>query len=132
MLSLENSQEEILREFHHDTLRWKSVIGYKEDEIIFINRLLNSKAFSKNTPNHFEKLQQFKHEIKTKTREAKNFKKEISEYEAKLKGILECQDTSCDTYYWENHKDLKERFEEFDSDFNANKIKVFNYTGSML
>lgn len=70
------------------------------------------------------------HEIKTKTRETKNLKKELTEYENKLKGILECQDLSCDTYYLENHKALKERFEQFLMDINSYKTKVFNYTGS--
>lgn len=132
MLSLENTQEEMLKEFHHDTLRWKSMIGYKETEIIFINRLLNSNAFKETTPNLFEKLQHFKQEIATKTREFRNLKMEINEYEDKLKGILECQDVSCDTYYLENHKELKDRFEEFYIDFNEYKTEVFNYTGSIL
>lgn len=132
MLSLENTQEELLREFHRDTLRWKSMIGYKENEIIFIKRLLNSNAFKETTPNLFEKLQHFKHEIETKTREVKNLKKEINAYEDKLNGILECQDIACDTYYLENHKDLKNRFEEFYTDFNEYKTKVFNYTGRIL
>lgn len=132
MLSLENTQEEMLRAFHHDTLRWKSMIGYKEKEIIFINRLLNSDAFQETTPNLFEKLQHFKHELATKTREIKNLKKEINEYEDTLRGILECQDISCDTYYLENHKDLKDRFEELYTDFNEYKTTVYNYTGSLL
>lgn len=132
MLSLENTQEELLKEFHHDTLRWKSIIGYKENEIQFINRLLNSNAFKETTPSLFEKLQHFKHEIKTKTREVKNLKKEINEYEDKLKGILECQDISCDTYFLDNHKALKDRFEEFYINFNEYKTKVFNYTGGIL
>lgn len=132
MLSLENTQEELLKEFHHDILRWKSIIGYKENEIQFINRLLNSNAFKETTPSLFEKLQHFKHEIKTKTREVKNLKKEINEYEDKLKGILECQDISCDTYFLDNHKALKDRFEEFYINFNEYKTKVFNYTGGIL
>lgn len=103
-----------------------------ENEIQFINRLLNCNAYKENTPNLFERLQQFKHEIATKTREVTNFKKEITEYEDKLKGILECQDISCETYYLDNHKSLKDRFEEFFIGFNEYKTKVFNYTGSIL
>jgi hypothetical protein len=132
MLSQENTQEEELRKFHHETLQWKSMIGYIEKEIVFIKRLLNAKVFKKTTPSIFEKLQHFMHEVKTKIREVKNLKKEINEYEDKLVGILECQDIACDTYYLENHKDLKERFEEFYTDFNEYKTKVFNYTGSLL
>ncbi len=132
MLNLKNTGQEILMEFHFDAMLWKSMIGYMENEIQFINRLLNSKAFRETTPNLFERLQTIKHEMKTKTREAKNFNKKINEYEVELKGILECQDISCDTFYVENHKSLKNRFEEFYTEFNEYKTKVFEFTGGIL
>lgn len=132
MLGEKNTQEELLKAFHQDAQWWKSIIGFIETDTQFIDRLLNSNAFKENTPNLFERLQQFKHEIATKTRETKNFKKEIENYEDKLKGILECEDISCDTYYLENHKDLKGRFEKFYENFNNYKTSVFNYTGSIL
>ncbi len=131
MLSQKNTPEEILTEFHRDTLSWKSIIGFKENEILFLNRLLNSKAF-KETPNLYERLEKFKHELKTRTREVKNLKKDIEEYEAKLKGILECDDISCDTYYLENHQQFRDDFDQFYTDFNLFKSKVFNLTGSVL
>ncbi|MGB5666576.1 MAG: hypothetical protein WBM53_07000 [Maribacter sp.] len=132
MINQESTSEEILSEFHCDAKLWKSMIGYMENEIQFINKLLNSNAFRDATPNLFEHLQNFKHEIKTKTREAKNFKKEINMYEAELKGILECDNISCDTFYMESHKLLKTRFEKFYSEFNDYKTRVFNYTGGNL
>jgi hypothetical protein len=132
MLGEQNTQEELLKAFHHDAQWWKSAIAYLENEIHFINRLLNSNAFKENTPNLFERLQQFKHELATKTRETHNLKKEIEQYDDTLKGILECDDISCDTYYLENHKDLKERFETLYENFNDYKTKVFEYTGSIF
>lgn len=132
MLGERNTQEELLQALHHDAKWWKSLIGYIETEIQFIDRLLKANVYKENVPNLFERLQEFKHEIKTKTRETENLKKELTEYEGKLRGILECQDLSCDTYYLENHKALKERFEQFYMDINAYKTKVFNFTGSKL
>ena len=73
-----------------------------------------------------------KHEIEIKTQEVKSLKKEVNEYVDKLMGILKCQDSSCDTYYLENHKVLKDKFEEFYTDFNEYKTSVFNYTGGVL
>ncbi|HZJ20866.1 MAG TPA: hypothetical protein VFD35_11015 [Pricia sp.] len=132
MLGERNTQEELLQAFHHDAEWWKSIIVNILSEIQFIDRLLKANVFKENMPNLFERLQEFTHEIKTKTRETKNLKKELTEYEDMLRGILECQDVSCDTYYLENHKALKERFEKFYMDFNAYKTKVFNFTGSVL
>jgi len=70
--------------------------------------------------------------MKTKTGEAKSFNKEINEYEVELKGILEFQDISCDTFHGENYKSLKNRFEEFYTEFNEYKIKYFDFTGGIL
>ncbi|TLP81804.1 hypothetical protein [Maribacter sp. ACAM166] len=132
MLGERNTPEELLTAFHHDAEWWKSTVGYIENEIEFVNRLLNAHVFKENTPNLFEHLQQFKHVMGTKTRETSNLKKEILEYEDKLRGILECQDVACDTYYLENHKALKERFEDFYIGFNDYKTKVFDYLGAIL
>ena len=132
MLGESNTQEEIVQTFHRDAKWWKSLIGYIETEIQFINRMLKADLYKENAPNLFERLQEFTHEIKTKTRETKNLKRKVTEYEESIRGILECQDLSCDTYYLENHKALKERFEKFYIDMNAYKTKVFDYTGSIL
>lgn len=131
MLGQKNTPEEILTEFQKDTLRWKSIIGYKESEILFLYRVLSSKSF-KERPNLYERMEKYKHELQANTREVKNLKKAISEYEAKLKGILECDVISCDTYYLENHQLFKDNFDKFYTDFNEFKTKVFNITGGLL
>ena len=132
MLGEQNTQEELLTAFHNDAQWWKLTLGYIETETRFIDQLLNAHIYKENTPNLFERLQKFKHEIKTRVMETKNLKKEIAEYEDKLQGILECQDISCDTFYLENHKELKGRFEEFYTGLNDYKARVFNYIGGML
>ena len=132
MLGEQNTQEELLTAFHHDAQWWKLILGYIETETRFIEQLLNAHIYKENTPNLFERLQKFRQEIETRVKETKNLKKEIAEYEDKLQGILECQDISCDTFYLENHKELKDRFEEFYTGINDYKTRVFNYIGGML
>jgi hypothetical protein len=132
MLSEHNTQEEVLSAFHRDAEWWKLMIGYMEKEIQFITRLLNSNTFKGATLNLFEHLQQFKGEMETKTKETHAFKKAIEQYGDKLKGILECEEIHCDTYYLDRHKELKVRFEEHYKDFNACKTNVFEYLGSLM
>ena len=132
MLGEQNTQEELLTAFHHDAQWWRTAVGYFEIDTHFIEWLLSTKIYKENTPNLFERLQQFKHELSIRNRTIKNFKKELEVYETKLMGILECQDISCDTYYLENHNDLKNRFEEFYTSFNTYKTNVFNYIAGVL
>lgn len=132
MLGERNTPEELLAAFHHDAEWWKLTVGYIQNEIEFINRLLSAHAYKENIPNLFEHLQKFKHEMDTKTRETLNLKKELWDYEDKLRGILECEDISCDTFYLENHITLTARFEKFYIGFNDYKTNVFNYLGAIL
>jgi hypothetical protein len=132
MDNLDNTTEESLLKFHRDVLWWKSIIEFTETEVSFINRLLNSNAFDANHPNIFEKLDKFKHQIKTETRELKNLKEIIESHDNKMRGMIECDDLSCDAVYLENHESLKIHFEKFLKSFFEYKSKVFNYTGSIL
>lgn len=132
MDSLDNTNEEALLKFHRDVLHWKSMIDLMEGEITFINRLLNSNAFETTHANVFEKLHTFKHQIKTETRELKNLKKIIESHDTKMRGIIECEELSCDAAYLNNHESLKVHFEKFLINFFEYKLRVYNYTGSIL
>ncbi len=132
MLGEQNTPNELLTAFYHDAEWWKLTVSYIQNEMEFINRLLTAHAYKENIPNLFEHIQKFKHELATKTRETLNFKKELLDYEDKLRGILECEDISCDTFYLENHSSLKARFEHFYTHYNDFKINMFNYLGANL
>ncbi len=132
MLGEQNKLEELLTAYLHDAKWWKSALGYIETETQFIDQLLNAHIYKENTPNLFERLQKFKHEMETTGREAKNLKKEMAEYEDKLHGFLERRDISSDTDFLETHMELKDRYEEFYTGLNDYKTRVFNYIGGML
>ena len=61
MLGETNTQEELLQAFHNDAKWWRFTIGLIEYEIQFIDRLLKANIFIENTPNLFERLQEFMH-----------------------------------------------------------------------
>ena len=132
MLGEQNTQEELLNAFLQDAQWWKLTLGYIETETRFIDQLLNARIYKENTPNLFERLQKFKHEIKIRVKETKKLKKEIADYENKLHGFLEPQDISSNTDFLQNHWELKDRYEEFYTGLNDYKTRVFNYIGGML
>ncbi len=131
-MSNTNTSDEMLHEFHEDAKRWRSMLTYQENEILFLYKLLGSNAFTKTAPDLFKKLATLKEELNTLAKETEKFKKEMESYEDKIKGILECEDISCDTFYTENHKQLKRRFDLFFERFNTYKSQVFNLLGNIL
>jgi hypothetical protein len=132
MKNQEFSNEESLSKFHQDVLWWKLNIQFAETEILFVNRLLNSSAFKQNIPNIFERLEQFKHHIKTETRALKNLKQDVNNHNSKMQNMAECEDLFCDAVYLKNHDMLKIHFEQFSKCFGELKSKIFNYTGPIL
>lgn len=127
-----NTTNKDLRDIHFDTLESKSSLQFIEDEVLFINQLLHSYVFEPTTPNLFERLQEFRQEIKNVEEEIENLNKEIRKHESELGGILECNTISSDHYYYEEHKSLKKRFNEFYRNFRKLKSEVFSYAGGIL
>ncbi|WP_299605977.1 hypothetical protein [uncultured Aquimarina sp.] len=121
-----------LKDFHFEMLTWKSSLQFIEGEVQFINQLLNSYVFEPNTPNLFERLQEFKTQIKTVQTELENIYLEISKQESELGGMMECDTMSCDIFYSDKHYSLKEKFDLFYKNYQFFKTKVFSYAGGVL
>ncbi|WP_298541391.1 hypothetical protein [uncultured Aquimarina sp.] len=121
-----------LRDIHFDTLESKSSLQFIDDEVLFINQLLHSYVFEPTTPNLFERLQEFKQEINNVKKEIEELNEEIRKHESELGGMLECDTISCDHYYYEEHKSLKNRFNAFYRNFRKLKSEVFSYAGGIL
>lgn len=121
-----------VEELYRDTKRWKSCFQFNSDEMLFIERLLNSYVFEPNTPNLFERLRDFQERLKKTITEKKDVMDRIRKHEAKLGGMLECTDSSCDLEYYSKHQQLKAEVDGFQEDFRQLKSDVFNYAGGIL
>lgn len=125
-------QEKKVEELHWEIQQWKSQLQFMDDEILFIDRLLNSYAFQPNTPNLFERLQDFKLRLEDAKKCSIDLKKPISKHENTLGGMLECTDSICDLDYYRKHKTLQIKVDESLSDFQQLKSEIFNYAGGIL
>jgi hypothetical protein len=125
-------QEEKVKELHWEIQQWKANLQFMDDELIFIDRLLDSYVFQHDTPNLFERLQDFK----TRSKKAKTYKQEIhsqiSKHENTLGGMLACKDSACDLRYYRKHDKLKTQVEQYLKDFRQLKSGIFNYAGGIL
>lgn len=126
------NQVKKIEELHYELLVWKSNLLFIEDEIIFINHLLNSYVFQPNTRNLFERLQDYLQRIVKTINTKKDLKTRISKYENKLGGMMECTDESCDLKYYQKHNILKAEVIDFMERFKELKSEIFNYAGGIL
>ncbi len=126
------SLEKELKEIHLDILDWKSSLQFIQREIHFINQLLNSYVFEPNTPNLFERLQEYKEQIIVAEEEIKNINRSIRKHESVLGGMLEFDFISYDHSYYQEHVLMKMTFDDFCKNFRELKANIFNYTGNIL
>lgn len=117
---------------HLELRQWTSNLQFMHDEIIFIDRLLNSYVFEPNTPNLFERLLDYQERLKeVKVRETV-IKSNIAKHGNDLGGMMECTDDACDMVYYLKHNKLKAEVVDCLDDFQNLKSEIFNYAGSIL
>lgn len=124
--------EKIVEKLHWESLKWKSHFLIMEDELLFINRLLNSYVFESSTPNLFERLMEYKSRIKQVEERKNAAKTSLIVHESELGGLLECLAKSCDKAYQEEHETIEAEVMGCMEDFQNLKLEIFNYTGSIL
>jgi hypothetical protein len=121
-----------VEELYRDTKRWKSSFQFTANEMLFLERLLNSYVFEPNTPNLFERLLDYQERLKRTISKKTEVTDRIRRHENKLGGMLECTDSSCDLEYYRNHEQLKAEVVSFCEDFRQLKSEIFNYAGGIL
>lgn len=119
-------------ELYFECQHWKSILGFMDDEIAFIHRLLNSYVFEPNTPNLFERLQDYLDRLKKIERYKAKVSKLITAHENSLGGILECTDDGCDLGFYQTHDTIKAEVVACNQDFQHLKSEIFNYAGGIL
>lgn len=111
---------------------WKSYLQFIEDEMLFIQGMLDSYVFEPRTPELFELLELFKQHFVTSKKDRRSLSKAIKEHENELGGIFECSRPECDGPYYESHLALKDRMTDYIKAYIALKKEVYDYAGSIL
>ena len=132
MSAITQITEKQLKHIHFVTLEWKSSLEFIKGEIQFIQQLLNSYVFEPNTPNLFERLEEYKEQLSKIVVEADQLMKSIRKHESELGGILECDTIAEDHSYYQEHELMNVTFEKFYKNFRKLKADVFAYAANIL
>lgn len=117
---------------HLDTQKWKSSFFLMDDELLFIEQLLHSYVFEPNTPNLFERLQDYLERLKLIKCDITNVQKLIVQHENNLGGSIECRNNKCDEDVQVEHEKLKANVVNCLQKFQILKSEIFNYAGGIL
>ncbi|MFS4491264.1 hypothetical protein [Maribacter sp. 2308TA10-17] len=117
---------------HLELRQWQSNLYFMKDEMMFIERLLNSYAFQPSTPNLFERIQDYLYRLKNVKLKRVKLTAQIEKHENDLGGMLECTDSNCDLVYYQRHDTLKAEITQCMQAFQELKSEIFNYAGGIL
>jgi len=117
---------------HLESQQWTSDLHFIKDEIIFIGHLLDAYIFEPDTPNLFERLQDYRERLRKITDTTSRATAQISVHDNFLGGMLECKDKIHDSTYLQKHYQLKAEVTDLRMDFQNFKSEIFNYAGGIL
>ncbi|MDX1314042.1 MAG: hypothetical protein R3356_00955 [Eudoraea sp.] len=120
------------REFHATSRKWISSLQFIDDELRFIEKLMCSYVFEPDTPNLFERLQDYKERVQGIQKRKEEICKCLLEHENELSGLLETGEADKDRSYDGRHQELQVEFLLFYEDFQQLKSEIFNYAGGIL
>ncbi|WP_148232119.1 hypothetical protein [Maribacter sp. HTCC2170] len=121
-----------IEELYRDSQQWKSHLHLMQDELTFIDHLLNSYIFEPNTPNLFERLQDFLQRLIKAKNNKQGICEMISKHEKDLGGMIQCTNDSCDNTYYQKHEKMKAETVSCIEDFRSLKTEIFEYAGGIL
>lgn len=126
----ENQKE--IRNLHLEIQKYKSDLQFINDELIFMGNMLDSYIFEPDTPNLFERLQEYKTHLKTCTNKKETIIDQLSIHENNIGGLLDHKNIPINPVDYENHEKLKKSVQNFMNDYQKLKTEFFNYTGGIL
>ena len=129
---MQTDQSNKVELLHLESKQWMSSLNFIRDEIIFIGHLLDSYIFEPDTPNLFERLQDYREHLTRIIDTNTAVTEQIGIHDNDLGGMLECKDKSCDWTYYQKHEKLKAAVVELMRDFQNFKSDIFNYAGGIL
>ncbi|MFC2148767.1 hypothetical protein ACFLR9_09390 [Bacteroidota bacterium] len=133
---MENKTEDrklaTIQKLHLDAQKWKSSFSLMNDELVFIEHLLHSYVFEPNTPNLFERLQDYLERLKLIKSDKTNVQNRMVQHENNLGGSIECRNSKCDEDIHVEHEKLKANVANCFQQFQILKSEIFNYAGGIL
>ena len=117
---------------HRICQEWLSAIHFAKDELRFIERLLFANVYEPDTPNLFERIQDYSGRLEEAKAQLEDADKKVHDYERDLSSIIECDMPPKDLDFDRKHPQLEREVQGVLGKFGMLKSEIFNYTGGIL
>ena len=115
-----------------DIREWDKQLYTSSEELTFLNQFLTADIFSREIPNLYEELFHFSSTLEAIKIEKIELHQSISNHKNDLNGMLECEDISCESFYFSEHKKLEKKLDLFLTKFNSFQSDLFRFCTNKL
>ncbi len=127
-----SANEKNVEELLEDTREWNKKLQISSEEINFLSQFLSADIFQKDLPNLYENLFTFSDRLTDLRTEKVELRQAVSNHKNDINGMLECEDISCESFYYTQHEKLEKRIETFLSNFNEFQTELFVFCTNKL
>jgi len=129
------------KEFHHsksmDELLYESTqftanLNFIDSELKFLKHLIKTYPFKNKMLNLFERVQLFGIEIDSLNEEKDSILNEIKKHEVELKGMIECDELSCDNFYVMEHQKIAALVFNYIQKYQEFKTEIYQYITGII
>lgn len=128
----QNNALPTIEKLHWHIQHWKSDLQFMADETIFIDQLLRSDIFKPNTPNLFERIQEYLSRLGVFEERKIKLEQLISKHENHLGGLAQFGNKTLDQSFYHKHDDLEMEVLECTDDFKNLKAEIHSYVGGTI
>jgi len=132
MKQQQSTKKDSIEVLHHETRTWLSQLHFISDEMKFIEHLLDSYVFEPDTPDLFQRLQEYERSLAKSKKGCSEVCEQIRKHENKLGGLLELDNGTLDSAYVKKHLQYEAEVVRFMLEFQELKAAIFNYAGGIL
>jgi hypothetical protein len=124
----EKNEDELI----NDIKDWDKKIQASSEEIRFLSQFVSADIFQNGLPNLYEHLFTFSNTLVALKTEKVDLHQTISNHKNDINGMLECEDISCESFYYSEHKKIENRLVKFLDDFNEFQTQLFKFCTNKL
>ena len=127
-----SANEKNVEELIDDTREWDKKLQTSSEEITFLSQFISADIFQKDLPNLYENLFTFSNTLTALKTEKIELRQAVSNHKNDINGMLECEDISCESFYYKQHDKLEKRIQTFLSNFNEFQTELFVFCTNKL
>jgi hypothetical protein len=127
-----SANEKNVEEHINDIREWNKRLQTSSEEITFLNQFVSADIFQQDLPNLYEHLFTFSNTLTALKTEKIDLHQVISNHKNDINGMLECEDISCESVYYSEHKKIENRLVKFLDDFNEFQTQLFKFCTNKL